>query len=422
MSLQSEHVDCLMYADDIVLISYSSEGLQQRLHKLEKFCSDWCLRVNIKKTKVIIFNKAGRKINIKLTYQQKVLDCVSSYKYLGTHFTASGSFYVSKNDLYQKALKAFFKLKKDFICMNPSVKTSMHIFDHTLKPIILYNAEIWGSYNVSFKKLNNNDFDPDNFFKSLQCEKLHLKFSKSILGVHKRSVNFAVLSELGRYPLHYDILKCLIRYWFRLENLDSFPLLKDAYACCKTIHDNNKLSWYSLVKKALDYLNINLESKNYGPYAFKNFLKKKIQIKYSAEWYKSQNKLKDGKLQTFLKIKNNFGFENYLQETKKFEIRKAICKLRISSHKLMIEVGRHNNIPRTERYCKKCNTGEIEDETHFLIDCNHFQQEREILFSFIEKENKNFESLNSEQKLIFLLTSEDPIVLNAVGEFIFKYL
>ena len=88
----------------------------------------------------------------------------------------------------------------------------------------------------------------------------------------------------------------------------------------------------------------------------------------------------------------------------------------------MIEIGRHVKIPRTERYCKKCNMGTIEDEVHFLIDCNHFQQEREILFTLINKENKNFASLNSEQKLIFLLTSEDRIVLNAVGKFIFKHL
>ena len=51
-----------MYADDIVIFFFFSEGLQDRLSKIEKFCDDWCMKVNIKKTKVLIFNKAGRKL------------------------------------------------------------------------------------------------------------------------------------------------------------------------------------------------------------------------------------------------------------------------------------------------------------------------------------------------------------------------
>ena len=92
----------------------------------------------------------------------------------------------------------------------------MHIFDHTLKPILLYNSEVWGSYHISSDRLNTRAFDLDNIFKSLQCEKLHLKFSNFLLGVHKKSVNFAVLFELGRFPLLFNIVISLVKYWYRL--------------------------------------------------------------------------------------------------------------------------------------------------------------------------------------------------------------
>ena len=71
----------------------------------------------------------------------------------------------------------------------------------------------------------------DQIYLSLEIEKLHIEFSKYILGVNKRATNFATLSELGRFPLHFDIIiKSMIRYWNRLKNLDSnFTLLKDAY-------------------------------------------------------------------------------------------------------------------------------------------------------------------------------------------------
>ena len=51
------------------------------------------------------------------------------------------------------------------------------------------------------------------------CEKMHIKFCKSLLGIHRTSTNFAVLSELGRFPIHFDILKAMLSYWHRLENL-----------------------------------------------------------------------------------------------------------------------------------------------------------------------------------------------------------
>jgi hypothetical protein len=103
-----------MYTDDIVIFSTSANGLQQKLKLLEKYCSDWCMKVNIKKTKVLIFNKAGRTIEHKFFFQNSLIDCISNYKYLGIHFSASGTFSSAKHELYKKALKAYFKLRKEF--------------------------------------------------------------------------------------------------------------------------------------------------------------------------------------------------------------------------------------------------------------------------------------------------------------------
>ena len=75
--------------------------------------------------------------------------------------------------------------------------------------------------------MNTRVFDLDNTFKSLQCEKLLLKFSKVLLGVHKKRVNFAVLSELGRSPLHFNIVISLVKYWYRLVNLSNESKLLD---------------------------------------------------------------------------------------------------------------------------------------------------------------------------------------------------
>ena len=68
-----------MYADDIVLLSTSSEGLQQRLNVLNDFCQEWCLDLNVSKTKILIFNKTGKLIKDDLYFIlsiKGILECI----------------------------------------------------------------------------------------------------------------------------------------------------------------------------------------------------------------------------------------------------------------------------------------------------------------------------------------------------------
>ena len=42
------HLNCLLYADDLSLISHSAEGLQDSLNKLSQYCQNWFLNINLK--------------------------------------------------------------------------------------------------------------------------------------------------------------------------------------------------------------------------------------------------------------------------------------------------------------------------------------------------------------------------------------
>ena len=46
------HLNCLLNADDVILLSQNEVGLQNCLKKFEHYCADWCLDVNLDKTKV----------------------------------------------------------------------------------------------------------------------------------------------------------------------------------------------------------------------------------------------------------------------------------------------------------------------------------------------------------------------------------
>jgi hypothetical protein len=54
---------------------------------------------------------------------------------------------------------------------------------------------------------------------------------------------------------------------------------------------------------------------------------------YLELWTKQAHSIKEGKLRNYLKIKTNFGYENYLSIIKNFEQRRRLSKLRISVHK-----------------------------------------------------------------------------------------
>ena len=46
--LRNQSLNCLMYADDLLVISPSPEGLQQSLDVIHKHAQDWKLKVNTK--------------------------------------------------------------------------------------------------------------------------------------------------------------------------------------------------------------------------------------------------------------------------------------------------------------------------------------------------------------------------------------
>jgi hypothetical protein len=66
-----------------------------------------------------------------------------------------------------------------------------------------------------------------------------------------------------------------------------------------------------------------------------NTFKRKIKVCtkafYKNKWYVKRNKLLDenGKLRNYLKLKWNFGFENYLHILSDFNQRKSFTKFRI---------------------------------------------------------------------------------------------
>ena len=64
----------------------------------------------------------------------------------------------------------------------------------------------------------------------------------------------------------------------------------------------------------------------------------------------------------------------------------------------------------------------MEDETHFLIECNAYADERRALFHSAAAHLPSFPSLGAEQQLVTLASSVDPTLLMCVAVYVHKCL
>ena len=100
----------LLYADDVLLISESANGLQNALSAFSLYCKQWKLKVNINKTKIMVFSKRKFGIDSFFLFDNTKLEVCEDISYLGITFNFNGSFIKAKNKLVQQAQKALYSV------------------------------------------------------------------------------------------------------------------------------------------------------------------------------------------------------------------------------------------------------------------------------------------------------------------------
>ena len=87
------------------------------------------------------------------------------------------------------------------------------IFESLIKPIALYNSEIWVGYKSCYQKKTIDEMFDMSFKCFNEFNKIFTRFSKYVLGVHSKSSNFAVYSELGQFPFIISVIaSCIIGF------------------------------------------------------------------------------------------------------------------------------------------------------------------------------------------------------------------
>ena len=189
----------LLFADDMVICGNSVEDLQCSLNSLYDYCNKWGLEVNTAKTKVVVFRKRGPvKRNEVFWYNNELLEIVDDFNYLGVTLNYTGSFVLNIKCLKGKALRAMYTLLNNIKKYNIRPDVSLQLFDAFIGSILNYGSSIWG------------------ITKSMELERIHLQFCKTILGVKQSTSNASIFAELGRYPLYVTRFVQVIKYYVKV--------------------------------------------------------------------------------------------------------------------------------------------------------------------------------------------------------------
>ena len=225
----------LLHADDTIILSNTVAGLKKSLD-LKNYCTEWKLRVNCCKTKVVIFEKRRARRQPKFLYNNEELEIVEAFKYLGVIFNYTGHFRQCKMYVKDQATKAMFALLSKGRRLKLPIDIMLDLFDKTVVPVLLYGCEVWGYEN------------------NIVVDMVFLKFCKYLLGLKSSTPNCMVYGELGSYPVSLTIKIRLISFWLKLISTPDDRISKQIYNLIYRMHQNNthQSAWLNCIRQILE--------------------------------------------------------------------------------------------------------------------------------------------------------------------------
>ena len=231
----------------------------------------------------------------------------------------------------------------------------------------------------------------------------HLGYLKRTIGLRMQTLTDAVLSDTGHFPLQLGRNLNVIKYWLKMLNLQADDPLRNAFDTLVQLHNLGQVTnlLASLEISDPKFPELNLTDKNNKLF---DTLKEKV---YSTHMENCMARIKpntEDKLRIFLTFKQDYCMEGYLLPFANLKHMSTIARLRMSSHTLAIETGRHAKpkIAKEERKCRYCNLDDVEYEEHFLLKCPMYSEECLSLFDSVVL---NVSAMSQGDVFVYLLSN-----------------
>ena len=211
------HVLTLMYADDLVAMCNNALDLEIFIQSFEQLSQETGLTMNIKKTCImsikqlqedstrkVIKNQEVAAPNINVIIQNKTIEMVDEFSYLGHYVTRDNSLDKEIEARLSKASAAFNMLRHIIWYRKTiSIEAKLRMFRACVLPVLLYGSEVWSTTIAQERRLNTF------YFKCL----------RTIIGINlgDHMTNDKLLQLTGQ-PYLSDILRRNRLRWFGHAN------------------------------------------------------------------------------------------------------------------------------------------------------------------------------------------------------------
>ncbi len=366
-------ISVLAYADDLVLLAENENDLQSLLDTLFDWCSKWRLSINVDKTKVMHFRPVdSNRTNFDFNVNGVSLEIVEQYKYLGILLQENLDFTKTAEMLSGAAGRALgsiinkVKANKDL-----GYNTFTTLIDRCVMPILLYGSCTWGT----------------KYYKC--CEDIILRACRFYMGVHRLAAIPGIQGDMGWLDCKSRWKLEIIRQYNRFINMDQSRLNRTVFMYDKLARGHN---WNKKVKKILTDCDM-LRYWNSNQPVPLDLFKTKIYNQFETDW--EHHCSTKPKLRTYISFKHDIKVASHIScNMSKYE-RSLISQLRLGILPLRIETGRFSNLKVEERTCLICNSNNVENESHFLFECESYANERVKLEQDI---GCNFSIMNENEK------------------------
>lgn len=356
-------IDLLLFADDIALVALSARDLQLKICAIKKFFEENNLKVNLGKTKVVIFRRRKPLAPHHFMWGNAKIEIVDSYIYLGIIFHYSGKFDMACNHFITKAKQAQGLLIKLFYRAKiHNFKTQEHLFDSLAKSVLLYGVVLWGAGNMDKLCVFQN------------------KFLRQLFYLPNETSRYKLLMETHMKPIEYSILSLILKFLHRIYKKPKDSLVKACFYRLVSISNSEvKYNWYSQVssflfkcgvkglRNDLQVLNSKIKIRNIINNYCTDFINENVMyMQKSSGIYKS--------------IKPKIGTEPYLNLKLSFSVKKFMFQLRCGGNNIYMKdcddlLGNRKN---SFQNCDICDGG-IEDAYHVFCVCPHYTHFRRLL-------------------------------------------
>ena len=333
VQLNELKINSLFYADDGLILADNKREAENNIKIVKSISWKYGLEINIKKSKVIIFNK---KEEIEEIGNIKVEDNI---KYLGIKI-------VNKRNMFQEYIKEQLKKAKKFENMTFGIieqSCNRLLVGKIFWKIICLPSILYG-FNVI--KVNEKDID--------QLQVIENNVYRKILNAASYTPVGALRGEIGSSSMKTRIIKGKVLYWKSIYERNN-DLLKEMIENTKcTLNKEIKNSLRTINSTKEEIINESIET-----------VKEKFRIWDEDMWRKENLKKKS------LEIYNANKTE--IKEVLYYNERKSMIRFKFKTNTLNLnDRKRHVN---EETKCQLCNHF-YEDLKHFILNCPKLEEER----------------------------------------------